>query len=152
MYNSIVNSQTIEDVQTMEKVDHIGIAVKSLENSLPYYTEILGLKLIHIEEVESEKVRVAFIDSGNVKLELLEPIEETSNIHKKKKKKGEGIHHVAFGVKNIQERLDELKEKGVRLIQETPKIGAGGAEVAFIHPKSSGGVLYELCDKSRGAK
>lgn len=81
MYNSIVNSQTIEDVQTMEKVDHIGIAVKSLENSLPYYTEILGLKLIHIEEVESEKVRVAFIDSGNVKLELLEPIDETSTIH-----------------------------------------------------------------------
>ncbi len=152
MYNSIVNSQTIEDVQTMEKVDHIGIAVKSLENSLPYYTEILGLKLIHIEEVESEKVRVAFIDSGNVKLELLEPIDETSTIHAFIEKKGEGIHHVAFGVKNIQERLDELKEKGVRLIQETPKIGAGGAEVAFIHPKSSGGVLYELCDKSRGAK
>lgn len=152
MYNSIVNSQTIEDVSTMEKVDHIGIAVRSLENSLPYYTDILGLKLIHIEEVDSEKVRVAFIDSGNVKIELLQPIDETSTIHTFIEKRGEGIHHVAFGVKNIQERLDELKEKGIRLIQETPKRGAGGAEVAFIHPKSSGGVLYELCDKSRGAK
>ncbi|MBD7944616.1 methylmalonyl-CoA epimerase [Psychrobacillus sp. FSL K6-2684] len=136
----------------MEKVDHIGIAVRSLENSLPYYTDILGLKLIHIEEVDSEKVRVAFIDSGNVKIELLQPIDETSTIHTFIEKRGEGIHHVAFGVKNIQERLDELKEKGIRLIQETPKRGAGGAEVAFIHPKSSGGVLYELCDKSGGAK
>lgn len=136
----------------MEKVDHIGIAVKKLEDSLPYYTEILGLKLIHIEEVPSEKVRVAFIDSGNVKLELLEPTDESSAVYSFIEKKGEGIHHVAFGVTNIQERLDDLKEKGVRLIQETPKVGAGGAQVAFIHPKSSGGVLYELCDKTGGAK
>ncbi|MFJ8064067.1 methylmalonyl-CoA epimerase [Psychrobacillus sp. NPDC096426] len=136
----------------MEKVDHIGIAVKNIEDSLPYYTETLGLKLIHIEEVLSEKVRVAFIDSGNVKLELLQPIDETSAVYSFIEKKGEGIHHVAFGVTNIQERLNELKEKGVRLIQETPKVGAGGAQVAFIHPKSSGGVLYELCDKTGGAK
>lgn len=136
----------------MEKVDHIGIAVRNIEDSLPYYTETLGLKLIHIEEVLSEKVRVAFIDSGNVKLELLQPIDETSAVHSFIEKKGEGIHHVAFGVTNIQQRLNELKEKGVRLIQETPKIGAGGAQVAFIHPKSSGGVLYELCDKTGGAK
>ncbi|SER78755.1 methylmalonyl-CoA epimerase [Psychrobacillus sp. OK032] len=136
----------------MEKVDHIGIAVKSIEESLPYYTETLGLKLLNIEEVASEKVRVAFIDSGNVKLELLEPIDESSAVHSFIEKKGEGIHHVAFGVTNIQERLNELKEKGVKLIQETPKVGAGGAQVAFIHPKASGGVLYELCDKSGGAK
>lgn len=136
----------------MEKVDHIGIAVRNIEDSLPYYTETLGLKLIHIEEVTSEKVRVAFIDSGNVKLELLQPTDESSAIHSFIEKKGEGIHHVAFGVTNIQQRLDELKEKGVRLIQETPKVGAGGAQVAFIHPKSSGGVLYELCDKTGGAK
>lgn len=136
----------------MEKVDHIGIAVKSIEDSLPYYTETLGLKLIHMEEVLSEKVRVAFIDSGNVKLELLQPLDETSAVHSFIEKKGEGIHHVAFGVTNIQERLNELKEKGVRLIQEMPKVGAGGAQVAFIHPKASGGVLYELCDKTGGAK
>ena len=136
----------------MDKVDHIGIAVKSIEASLPYYKDVLGLSLIHIEEVVSEKVRVAFIDSGNIKLELLQPMDETSTIHSFIEKKGEGIHHIAFGVTGIQERLDELKNKGVRLIQETPKIGAGGAQVAFIHPKSSGGVLYELCDKSKGAK
>lgn len=136
----------------MEKVDHIGIAVNSIEDSLPYYTETLGLKLIHMEEVLSEKVRVAFIDSGNVKLELLQPLDDTSAVHSFIEKKGEGIHHVAFGVTNIQERLNELKEKGVRLIQETPKVGAGGAQVAFIHPKASGGVLYELCDKTGGAK
>ena len=136
----------------MDKVDHIGIAVKSIEASLPYYTDVLGLSLIHIEEVVSEKVRVAFIDSGNIKLELLQPMDETSTIHSFIEKKGEGIHHIAFGVTGIQERLDELRNKGVRLIQETPKIGAGGAQVAFIHPKSSGGVLYELCDKSKGAK
>lgn len=135
----------------MEKVDHIGIAVKSIEKSLPYYIETLGLKLIHTEEVESEKVQVAFIDSGNVTLELLQPLDETSAIHSFIEKKGEGIHHIAFGVSNIQDRLNELKEKGVRLIQETPKIGAHGAQVAFIHPKSSGGVLYELCDKTGGA-
>lgn len=136
----------------MEKVDHIGIAVKSIDDSLPYYTETLGLKLIHIEEVPSEKVRVAFIDSGNVTLELLQPLDETSTIHTFIEKKGEGIHHVAFGVSNIQDRLNELKEKGVRLIQETPKAGAHGAQVAFIHPKASGGVLYELVDKTGGEK
>lgn len=136
----------------MERVDHIGIAVKSIEASLPYYTETLGLKLIHMEEVPSEKVRVAFIDSGNVTLELLQPLDESSTIHSFIEKKGEGIHHVAFGVTGIQDRLDELKEKGVRLIQETAKAGAHGAQVAFIHPKASGGVLYELVDKSGGAK
>lgn len=136
----------------MERVDHIGIAVKSIEASLPYYTETLGLKLIHMEDVPSEKVRVAFIDSGNVTLELLQPIDESSTIHAFIEKKGEGIHHIAFGVTGIQDRLVELKEKGVRLIQETAKAGAHGAQVAFIHPKASGGVLYELVDKSGGAK
>ena len=152
MYNRGVNNLTNKEVEKMDKVDHIGIAVKSIEASLPYYTDVLGLSLIHIEEVVSEKVRVAFIDSGNIKLELLQPMDETSTIHSFIEKKGEGIHHIAFGVTGIQERLDELKNKGVRLIQDTPKIGAGGAQVAFIHPKSSGGVLYELCDKSKGAK
>ena len=152
MYNRVVNNLTNKEVEKMDKVDHIGIAVKSIEASLPYYTDVLGLSLIHIEEVVSEKVRVAFIDSGNIKLELLQPMDETSTIHSFIEKKGEGIHHIAFGVTGIQEKLDELKNKGVRLIQDTPKIGAGGAQVAFIHPKSSGGVLYELCDKSKGAK
>lgn len=136
----------------MEKIDHIGIAVKSIEEALPYYTETLGLKLLHTEAVPSEKVRVAFIDSGNVTIELLQPIDETSTIHSFIEKKGEGIHHIAFGVSSIQERLDELKEKGIRLIHETAKEGAHGAQVAFIHPKASRGVLYELVDKTGGAK
>ncbi|WP_409251282.1 methylmalonyl-CoA epimerase [Bacillus sp. SCS-153A] len=132
----------------MKKVDHIGIAVKSIENALPFYTETLGLSLLQIEEVESQKVKVAFIDGGNIKLELLEPLDESSPIASYIVKRGEGIHHVAFGVSGIQERIDELKEKGVNMINEQPKPGAGGAQVAFMHPKSAHGVLYELCEKT----
>jgi len=133
----------------LEKVDHIGIAVRDLDKSIPYYTETLGLPLLKIEVVESEKVRVAFIEAGNLKIELLMPLDETSAIHGFLSKRGEGIHHIAFGVTGIEERLAELREKGVQLINEQPKIGAGGAEVAFLHPKSSFGVLMELCDKSK---
>lgn len=132
----------------LKKVDHIGIAVKNLDETIPYYTETLGLKVLKIEEVASESVRVAFIDAGNVKLELLEPMSEQSAIHTFIEKKGEGIHHIAFGVEGIEERMTELREKGIRILNEQPKIGAGGAQVAFLHPKSSFGVLYELCDKS----
>ncbi|EDL64596.1 methylmalonyl-CoA epimerase [Bacillus sp. SG-1] len=132
----------------MKKVDHIGIAVKSVEDALPFYTETLGLSLLQIEEVESQKVKVAFIDGGNIKLELLEPLDESSPIASYLAKRGEGIHHVAFGVNGIQDRIDELKEKGVNMINEQPKPGAGGAQVAFMHPKSAHGVLYELCEKT----
>lgn len=134
----------------MNRVDHIGIAVSSLEETLPYYTDTLGLELLAIEEVDSEQVKVAFLDGGNVKIELLEPLSEKSAIHAFIEKKGQGIHHVAFGVTSIQDRLNELKEQGVRLINEQPKTGAGGAQVAFLHPKSSHGVLYELCEKPKG--
>jgi len=132
----------------MNKVDHIGIAVKNLDNTIPYYTETLGLNLLHIEEVVTESVRVAFIDAGNVKLELLEPMSSESAIHSFIEKKGEGIHHIAFGVEGIESRMKDLREKGIRILNEQPKIGAGGAQVAFLHPKSSFGVLYELCDKT----
>ena len=132
----------------LNKVDHIGIAVKNLDETIPYYTETLGLTLLKIEEVASESVRVAFIDAGNVKLELLEPLSEQSAIYSFIEKKGEGIHHIAFGVEGIEKRMDELRTKGIRILNEQPKIGAGGAQVAFLHPKSSYGVLYELCDKS----
>jgi methylmalonyl-CoA/ethylmalonyl-CoA epimerase len=135
-------------VAILKKVDHIGIAVRNLDETIPYYTETLGLKVLKIEEVASESVRVAFIDAGNVKLELLEPMSEQSAIHTFIEKKGEGIHHIAFGVEGIEERMIELREKGIRILNEQPKIGAGGAKVAFVHPKSSFGVLYELCDKS----
>jgi methylmalonyl-CoA/ethylmalonyl-CoA epimerase len=131
----------------MKKVDHIGIAVKDLEQVLPYYTETLGCPLMKVEEVEGQKVKVAFLDAGNIKIELLEPMNEDSPIHKFIEKKGEGIHHIAFGVEGIEERMEELRMNGVQLLSEEPKLGAGGAMVAFLHPKSSHGVLYELCEK-----
>lgn len=131
----------------MKKVDHIGIAVRDLNAVLPYYTDTLGLPLMKIEEVESQKVRVAFIDAGNVKLELLEAMDDQSAIYKFLEKKGEGIHHIAFGVENIEQRMEELRDKGIRLLSDKPNPGAGGAMVAFLHPKSSNGVLYELCEK-----
>lgn len=136
----------------MNKVDHIGIAVHSIDEALPYYIETLGLPLLKVEEVQSEQVKVAFLDAGNLKLELLEPLSESSAIHGFLEKKGPGMHHIAFGVESIQARLNDLKDNGVRLIQEQPKVGAGGALVAFIHPKSSHGVLYELCEKQSEAK
>jgi methylmalonyl-CoA/ethylmalonyl-CoA epimerase len=132
----------------MNRVDHIGIAVSSIEHVLPFYEQTLGLKLLKMEEVASQGVKVAFIDGGNIKLELLEPLHKESPVAKFIEKRGEGIHHVAFGVQDIEDRLAELKEKGVKMINESPKQGAGGAMVAFMHPKSSHGVLYELCDKS----
>ena len=131
----------------MKKVDHIGIAVRNLNEVLPYYTETLGCPLLKIEEVESQKVRVAFIDAGNIKLELLEPLDESGAVYKFIEKRGEGIHHIAFGVDNIEERMAQLRENGVKLLSEQPNPGAGGALVAFLHPKSSNGVLYELCEK-----
>ncbi len=131
----------------IKKVDHIWIAVKSLDQTLPFYTEELKLPLLGIEEVESEKVKVAFLEAGETHIELLEPTSPDSAIAKYIEKRGEGIHHIALGVDSIQERLNELKEKGIRLIQEEAKIGAGGSKVAFLHPKSASGVLYELCEK-----
>jgi len=132
----------------MNNVDHIGIAVSNIEESIAYYTNVLGLKLLKIEEVETQQVKVAFIDAGNVKIELLEPMSEKSAVHGFIEKRGQGIHHVAFGVTNIDERMKQLREHGVRLLSEGPLPGAGGAQVAFLHPKDSFGVLYELCDKS----
>ncbi|QPA29967.1 methylmalonyl-CoA epimerase [Thermaerobacillus caldiproteolyticus] len=132
----------------VKNVDHIGIAVKSIEKALPFYVDILNLTLLGIEEVESEKVKVAFLKIGDAKLELLEPTAPDSAVAAFIEKRGEGIHHVALGVDDIQGRIDELKEKGIRMIQDVPKIGAGGALVAFMHPKSTGGVLYELCEKT----
>lgn len=131
----------------IKKIDHIGIAVRSLDEALPFYTEILQLPLLGIEEVESEKLKVAFLKAGETKLELLEPTSEESAVAKFIEKRGEGLHHVALGVDSIQERINEIKEKGIRMIHDVPKIGAGGAKVAFMHPKSTGSVLYEFCEQ-----
>lgn len=131
----------------IKKVDHIGIAVRSLENTLPFYTDVLNLPLLGIEEVETQRVRVAFLQAGGTKLELLEPTSEESPIAKFIEKRGEGIHHVALGVDSIEDRIIEMKEKGIRMIDDQPRLGAGGANIAFMHPKSASGVLVELCEK-----
>ncbi|WP_397539177.1 methylmalonyl-CoA epimerase [Rummeliibacillus pycnus] len=133
----------------MENVDHIGIAVKDLDERVTYYTNVLGMKLINVEEVESEQVRVAFIDAGNTHIELLEPLTKESAIYKYLEKRGEGIHHIALAVTGIEQEMAKMQGEGARLLSEQPKIGAGGAKVVFIHPKSSYGVLYELVDRSQ---
>ncbi|MGC5324456.1 methylmalonyl-CoA epimerase [Brevibacillus sp. SYSU BS000544] len=128
-----------------KKIAHIGIAVKSLDAALPFYNEQLGLTLQGKEYVESEKVQVAFLGIGETRLELLEPTSPDSPIAIFIEKRGEGIHHIALDVDDIDHRLTQLKENGVSLIHETPKKGAHGAQIAFLHPKAAGGVLYELC-------
>ncbi|HEU5141488.1 MAG TPA: methylmalonyl-CoA epimerase [Bacillales bacterium] len=130
-----------------EKIDHIGIAVSSLDEALPFYVEQLKLNLDGIEEVASEGVKVAFLTVGDTRLELLEPLSESSPIAKFIGKRREGIHHIALGVKDIAGRVEELKKNGVQMLNEEPKEGAEGAQVAFVHPKAGHGVLYELTEK-----
>ncbi len=127
-------------------IEHIGIAVKSIEEHLPYYEGILGLKCYNVETVEDQKVKTAFFMIGNTKIELLEPTSEESTIAKFIEKKGEGIHHIAYATKNVNEALKEVEEKGVRLIDKEARGGAEGLRIAFLHPKSTGSVLTELCE------
>lgn len=128
-------------------VDHIGIAVQSVDNRHPFWTDALGLPFAGDEIVETQKVKTAFYPVGEGEVELLEPTSADGPIAKFIDNKGEGIHHIAFRVADIEAALAELKEKGVRLIDETPRVGAGGAKIAFIHPKATGGVLVELCER-----
>jgi len=127
------------------KIDHLGIAVRSLDEAVPFYEKSLGLKCEHREEVASQKVRTAFFTVGEVHLELLEPTSPDSPIAKFLEKNGEGIHHVAFGTTDIEAQLGQAAAGGCRLINEEPFEGAGGKLVAFLHPKSTHGVLTELC-------
>jgi methylmalonyl-CoA/ethylmalonyl-CoA epimerase len=126
-------------------IEHIGIAVKSIENSLPYYEKVLGLKCYNIEEVADQKVKTAFFKVGQTKIELLEPTSEESTIAKFIEKKGEGVHHIAFAVPNVADALAEAESKGVQLIDKAPRGGAEGLSIAFLHPKSTASVLTELC-------
>jgi methylmalonyl-CoA/ethylmalonyl-CoA epimerase len=130
-----------------KKIDHLGIAVSSIDEALPFYTDVLKLPLLGIEKVESEGVKVAFLRIGESKLELLEPLHQKSPIAKFIEKKGEGLHHVALGIDSIEDRIQEIKEQGIKMIHDEPKKGAGGAKIAFMHPRSTGGTLYELCEK-----
>ena len=129
------------------KVDHIGIAVANLDESLKLYTETLGLKLHGTETVAEQKVKVAFLPLGDTEIELLESTEPDGPIAKFIETKGQGIQHIAFKVENIEKALEECREKGLRLIDEKPRYGAGGAKIAFLHPKSTNGVLIELCQR-----
>ncbi len=129
-----------------KKIDHIGVAVKQLESSLPIFQELLGMECSGVEEVKEQNVKVAILPVGESKIELLESTSPEGNIAKYIEKKGEGIHHIAFEVDNLEDILEDLKGKGVQLIDQKPRSGAGGAIIAFLHPKSTNGVLIELCE------
>jgi len=127
-------------------IEHIGIAVKSLAESVPFYEKVFGLKCYAIEEVTDQKVKTAFFQVGQTKVELLESTDPDGPVGKFIEKKGEGIHHVAFAVENLQEKLDAVAAHGVQLIDKSPRRGAEGLDIAFLHPKSTFGVLTELCE------
>lgn len=129
----------------LTKINHIGIAVKSLDETLPFYRDILGMAFAGIEEVAEQKVRVAMLGIGDSKIELLEPTSDDSPIARFLEKNGPGIHHLAYEVEEIEGAIAELRASGVRMIDEKPRSGAHGTRIAFVHPKSSNGVLTELC-------
>jgi methylmalonyl-CoA/ethylmalonyl-CoA epimerase len=133
-------------VMKVEKIDHIGIAVERIENWIGFYRDILGLGYNGSEEVAAQKVRVAFLTIGESRIELLEPTSPDSPIAGFLEKRGGGLHHIALKVDDIEEALARHKEAGAQLIDETPRTGAHGTRIAFIHPKASGGVLLELCE------
>ncbi|MDD2617370.1 MAG: methylmalonyl-CoA epimerase [Bacteroidales bacterium] len=127
-------------------IEHLGIAVRSLETAIPYFENILGLECYAIEEVAEQKVKTAFFKIGQTKIELLESTDPEGPVGKFIESRGEGVHHIAFAVENLQEKLDKAAEKGVRLIDKTPRKGAEGLNIAFLHPKFTLGVLTELCE------
>jgi len=129
----------------VKKIEHIGIAVKSLENAIPFYENLLGTKCYAIEEVADQKVKTAFFQVGDTKIELLESTDPEGPIGKFIENKGEGFHHIAYAVDNLNESLTELSEN-IRLIDKEGRKGAEGMQIGFLHPKSTGGILTELCE------
>jgi methylmalonyl-CoA/ethylmalonyl-CoA epimerase len=130
------------------KIDHLGIAVNSIDDGKNFWSDVLGLKFESTETVETQKVTTAFFPVGESEVELLESTSKDGPIAKYIEKRGQGFQHVAFRVANLEESLKELKEKGIQLIDQEPRVGAGGAKIAFLHPKATGGVLVELCERS----
>lgn len=128
-------------------IEHIGIAVKSLDESIPYYEKVLGLTCYAVEEVKDQKVKTAFFQVGQTKIELLESTDPEGPIGKFLEKKGEGIHHLAFAMDDVAEALSHADAQGVRLIDKEPRKGAEGLNIGFLHPKSTHGVLTEFCSK-----
>jgi len=131
----------------MKKIDHIGVAVENLNEAMKLYSESLGLKIEGTEEVKEQKVKVAFIPVGESRIELIESTDPNGPIAQFIERRGEGIHHIALEVDHIEDALQKLKERGVQLIDEKPRIGAHKMKIAFLHPKSTKGVLLELCEK-----
>lgn len=129
-----------------KKINHIGMAVHSLESALPLYRDVMGMAFEGTEEVAEQKVRVAFLAVGESRIELLEPTSADSPVAKFLEKNGEGVHHIAYQVDNLEAALADMAAKGVRLIDEKPRRGAHGTRIAFLHPKATGGVLTELCE------
>ncbi len=130
----------------LSHIEHIGIAVKSIDEAKKYYEDVLGLKCYAVEEVKDQKVKTAFFKLGDTKIELLESTDPEGPVGKFIEKKGEGIHHIAFAVKGIENSLSEIEAKGVNLIDKAPRKGAEGLDIAFLHPKSTFGVLTEICE------
>ncbi len=131
---------------TLTHIEHIGIAVEDLEKAIEYYENVLGLKCYAVEEVKDQKVKTAFFKVGQTKIELLESTEPDGPIGKFIEKKGQGIHHIAFNVQDLPNALKEAEDKGVKLIDSEPRKGAEGLNIAFLHPKSTFGVLTEFCE------
>ena len=137
-------------MQPVKGINHIGIAVRSIDAQRPFYEGTLGAVFEGTEDVADQKVRVGFFRVGDVRLELLEPSDPSSTIAAFLDKRGEGLHHVAFSVEGIEARIAELKQSGLRMIDETPRPGAHHMRIAFLHPKSTSGVLTELCEPMKG--
>ena len=136
-------------MQPPSKIDHLGIAVHSIDEAIQFYRDALGFECAGSEEIPDQKVRVAFFPLGEVRIELLEPTAEDSPIARFLERKGPGLHHVAYRVDDLSATLAALKSAGVRLIDETPRDGAHGMKIAFAHPKSTGGVLTEFCQAAQ---
>lgn len=133
-------------MEPVKSLNHVGIAVRSIDDQRPFYEGALGAEFECYEEVPTQKVKVGFFKVGNVRLELLEPTDPASPIAKFLESRGEGLHHLAFTVDDIEARIADLKESGLRMIDETPRVGAHNMKIAFAHPKSTFGVLTELCE------
>jgi methylmalonyl-CoA/ethylmalonyl-CoA epimerase len=133
-------------MKPVKALNHIGIAVRSIEAQRAFYEGVLGAEFESVEDVPSQKVRVGFFRIGDVRLELLEPTEPASTVAAFLEKRGEGLHHIAFTVADIEDRIAELKKEGLRMIDEVPRPGAHHMRIAFLHPKSTSGVLTELCE------
>ncbi|MDZ7822126.1 MAG: methylmalonyl-CoA epimerase [Candidatus Marinimicrobia bacterium] len=131
----------------VEKISHIGVAVRSLEEQIPFYRDVLGLDFAGTETVEDQKVKVAFFNVGDTRIELLEPLSDESPVSAFIEKRGQGVHHIAYRVKDCASSLKKMEEAGLRLIDKAPRTGAGGDRIAFLHPKSTFGILTELTEE-----